>query len=408
MAVKRKISLALILCAVLALTGCRAESLPVAEVSPATNEAAAVYVLNPAPEQDSQWQQLAALYTQQSDVPVTVVSPEEGSYEAVLEKEMTKIEAPTLFTFTAEQLPNWSSYAWDLSGSAAYAALSVPFFAYGDGETVQALPWSLRSYGLLVNDNLIEQAGHAFSELSSLEGLQALAEDVTWRREELGFAAFASLGLSGADGHSSAALLADAASRCGADGESFKTVWDLYTANSSCEVSELPALSAAAGLEDFCAGKAIFCLTGSWEYQRIRAALPDARLLTIPVAFPAGEEESQVLWAHAEDYWMVNKDADLNDIQATLDFVSWCLSAPEGAAALEAMGYAPPYTGESDTADPFAAACLERIAAGEVPDTGELPETWTGGLPAALAQYCTEGSWDAAAAILPASENTGE
>ena len=407
MAAKRKISLALVLCAVLALTGCRAESLPVAEVSPATNEEASVYVLNPAPEQDSQWQQLAALYTQQSGVPVTVVSPEEGSYEAVLKEEMTKIEAPTLFTFTAEQLPDWSGYAWDLSDSAAYAALSVPFFAYGDGETVQALPWSLRSYGLLVNDNLVGEAEHDFGELSSLEGLRALAEDVTWRREQLGFAAFASLGLSGAGGHSSAALLADAAARCGADGESFKTVWDLYTANSSCQVSELPSLSADAGLEEFCAGKAVFCLAGSWEYPEIRAALPEARLLTIPVAFPAGEEESQVLWAQAEDFWMVNKDADLNDIQATLDFVSWCLSAPEGLAALQAMGYAPPYAGNTD-GDPFIECCLEQIAAGAVPDSGELPETWTGGLPAALAEYCTEGSWDAAAAILPASEDAGE
>lgn len=397
MAAKRKISLALVLCAVLALTGCRAESLPEAQVSPATNEAAAVYILNPAPELDGQWQQLAALYTQQSGVPVTVVSPEAGSYEAVLEKEMTRIESPTLITLTQEQLPAWSGYAWDLSSSDAYAALSVPAFAYTDGEAVQALPWTMSSYGLLVNDSLIEEAGRAFNELKTLEGLRDLAEDVHWRREQLGFTAFASLGLKGADGRSSAALLADAAKRCGADGESFKTVWDIYTANGSHEAAELPDLAAGAGLEEFRGRKAIFCLTGSWEYPSVREALPGDRLFAIPVAFPNGEEESRVLWAQTGDYWMVNKDADLNDIQATLDFMAWCLSAPEGVAALKAMGWTPPYAGAAGSDDPFTQQCLEQIAAGTAPDTGELAETWEGALPAALADYCVGGSWDASA-----------
>ena len=43
-----------------------------------------VYYLNFKPEQDAQWQELAKLYTEQTGVPVTVVTAASGNYETTL------------------------------------------------------------------------------------------------------------------------------------------------------------------------------------------------------------------------------------------------------------------------------------------------------------------------------------
>mgnify|MGYP002242774277 CR=1 FL=1 len=56
-----------------------------------------VYYLNFKPEQDQAWQDLAKVYTEETGVPVTVVTAASGQYETTLMSEMEKSEAPTLF-----------------------------------------------------------------------------------------------------------------------------------------------------------------------------------------------------------------------------------------------------------------------------------------------------------------------
>ena len=56
-----------------------------------------VYYLNFKPEQDAQWQELAKAYTEETGVPVTVVTAASGNYETTLMSEMGKSGAPTLF-----------------------------------------------------------------------------------------------------------------------------------------------------------------------------------------------------------------------------------------------------------------------------------------------------------------------
>ena len=56
-----------------------------------------VYYLNFKPEQDQAWQDLAGIYTEQTGVPVTVITAADGTYEQTLKSEMAKSEAPTLF-----------------------------------------------------------------------------------------------------------------------------------------------------------------------------------------------------------------------------------------------------------------------------------------------------------------------
>ena len=49
-----------------------------------------VYYLNFKPEQDQDWQDLAAEYTKETGVPVTVVTAASGQYETTLMSEMEK------------------------------------------------------------------------------------------------------------------------------------------------------------------------------------------------------------------------------------------------------------------------------------------------------------------------------
>ena len=60
-------------------------------------ETGSVYYLNFKPEADEAWQALAATYTEQTGVPVKVVTAASGTYSDTLTAEMAKSEAPTIF-----------------------------------------------------------------------------------------------------------------------------------------------------------------------------------------------------------------------------------------------------------------------------------------------------------------------
>lgn len=69
----------------------------VAEQPVSDAEGGSVYYLNFKPEQDEQWQELAAAYTNETGVEVTVVTAASGEYETTLMSEMGKSGAPTMF-----------------------------------------------------------------------------------------------------------------------------------------------------------------------------------------------------------------------------------------------------------------------------------------------------------------------
>ena len=99
-----------------------------------------VYYLNFKPEQDQQWQDLAAVYTEQTGVPVTVVTAASGNYETTLMSEMGKSGAPTLFQVNGPVgLANWKDYCYDLSSSDIYGELTSDTYALKDGDKVAGI-----------------------------------------------------------------------------------------------------------------------------------------------------------------------------------------------------------------------------------------------------------------------------
>jgi hypothetical protein len=99
-----------------------------------------VYYLNFKPEQNDAWQALAKVYTEETGVPVTVVTAASGEYETTLMAEMNKSEAPTLFQVNGPVgLENWKDFCYDLKDAEITKNLTSDAFALKDGDKVLIL-----------------------------------------------------------------------------------------------------------------------------------------------------------------------------------------------------------------------------------------------------------------------------
>ena len=156
-----------------------------------------VYYLNFKPEQDPQWQELAASYTEQTGVPVTVVTAASGEYETTLMSEMAKSDAPTLFQVNGPVgLANWKDYCYDLTGSDIAGELTSDAYALKDGDATLGIAYVIESYGIIVNKTLLEKAGYSIDDINSFTDLKKIADDIQARKDEIGVkGAFASTGM---------------------------------------------------------------------------------------------------------------------------------------------------------------------------------------------------------------------
>ena len=163
-----------------------------------TPAAGSVYYLNFKPEQDGDWKALAEAYTNLTGVPVTVLTAASGTYEETLMAEMGKSKAPTLFQVNGPVgLANWKDYCYDLSGSQVYGELTSQDFALTEDGAVYGIAYVIETYGIIYNKQLLEQAGYTQDDITNFETLKAVAEDITARKDELGFSAFTSAGMDG-------------------------------------------------------------------------------------------------------------------------------------------------------------------------------------------------------------------
>lgn len=158
-----------------------------------TAESGKVYYLNFKPEQDSAWQQLAADYTNETGIKVSVVTAAQGTYEETLTAEIDKSNAPTLFQVSGiTALDAWKDYCLDLSDTKLADELTSDDFALkADGKTY-GIAYVYEGFGLITNTALLEKAGYKTDDIKSFDDLKRIAEDIHARRDTLGFDAFTS------------------------------------------------------------------------------------------------------------------------------------------------------------------------------------------------------------------------
>ena len=374
-----------------------------------------VYYLNFKPEADEAWQNLAKAYTEETGTEVTVVTAASGQYETTLQSEMAKSDAPTLFQVNGPVgLKNWKDYCYDLKDSEIYSQLTSDAYALKDGESVPGIAYVIESYGLIVNKTLLEKAGYTLDEIKSYDQLKTVADDIQSKKDELGIkGAFTSAGMDASSDWRFKTHLAnlpiyyeykdegvdDAAELKGTYLENYKNLFDLYITDSTCDPAELSAKTADDSRNEFVNSEAVFYQNGSWEYAELAKTFSDEELAMIPIYFGV-DDENQGLATGTENYWCVNKNASEEDIQATLDFMNWCVTSETGTKAMsEDMGFTIPFKTAVAPTNVFVKQDAEYTEAGLTPVSWNFTtmpsEEWKNGVGTALTSYAAEtGSWD--------------
>ena len=413
----------------LGLSAAMVMSMVPATLASADEETGKVYYLNFKPEQATQWEDLAAKYTDETGVQVDVVTAASGTYESTLKSEMAKAEAPTLFQVNGPVgLATWKDYCYDLKDSEVYKHLKSDDFALkNDDGSVQGIAYVIETYGLIYNKKLLNDYmatdGAVISsvdELNNFETLKAVADDIQAKKDDLGIeGAFASTGFDSSSDWRFKTHLANLPIyyEYKADGinstdaikgtylDNYKQIFDLYITDSTCEPTVLSSKTGEDAASEFALGEAVFYQNGTWAYNDIKDnEVADEDLGMLPIYIGVEGEENQGLCTGSENYWCVNNKASEADIQATLDFMNWVISSDEGRTSLsQDMGFVTPFdtfTEEYQAQNPLVTAANEYIDAGKESVawcfTTMPSENWKNGGGSALLEYAQgTGDWDA-------------
>ena len=381
-----------------------------------------VYYLNFKPEADAAWQELAAKYTELTGVPVKVVTAASGTYSETLTAEMAKDSAPTLFQCGNKSgLDTWQEYCLPLDGTDFLNEMTTEDFNIkGEDGNTYCAGYCYEAFGIIVNKALLEQAGHSIDEITSFDTLKAVAEDITARKDELGFSAFTSAGLDGSSSWRFSGHLANMplyyefrddgitekpATIKGTYLDNYKNVWDLYINNATCEPSELAAKTGDESEAEFGEGKAVFYQNGTWEFSNLTAAdkfamNPDD-LAMIPIYIGVDGEENEGLACGTENCWAVNSKASAEDQKATLDFLKWVVTSEEGTTMMAAEFGPIPFKNAKESDNVFFNDANKLMSEGKYTVTWAFNYTpnvdaWRQGVVDALLAYSTgSGDWAA-------------
>ena len=394
-------------------------STPAVSTPAASTETGSVYYLNFKPEADAAWQELAKTYTAKTGVEVKVVTAASGNYSDTLTAEMAKSEAPTLFQCgNAQGLLDWGDYCIDFTGTKVLDEMTTSDFNLTD-ETgaVKAIGYCYEAFGIIVNVELLEKAGHTLDEITNFETLKAVAEDIHARSAELGFDAFSSAGLDGSSSWRFSGHLANMplyyefrddgvteqpATITGAYLDNYRNIWDLYINNSSIATTSLPTATGDMSSGEFKEGKAVFYQNGTWEYAGlVEAGMNPEKLAMIPIYCGVEGEEKAGLACGTENCWAVNAKASQADIDATLDFIYWVVTSDEGTEMM-AKEFGPiPFKNAKESENVFFNDANEYMANGNYTVTWAFNHTpnvdsWRATVVTALAAYSadqTDANW---------------
>ena len=385
-----------------------------------------VYYLNFKPEADAQWQELAELYTEETGVKVTVITAAADQYETTLKSEMGKSEAPTMFQVNGPVgLASWKDYCYDMSDAAVCKELTSDDFELKDGDKVAGIGYVIESYGLIYNKELLSKAGYSQDDIKNFADLKKVAEDITSRKDELGFSAFTSAGMDGSSDWRFKTHLANLPIyyEYKADGindtdaikgtylDNYRNIWDLYINNATCSPEQLSTKTGDDAVAEFVTNQAVFYQNGTWAYSDI-SEVGDDNLGMLPIYIGADGEENQGLCTGCENYWCINAKASEEDIQATEDFMEWlvtdetalkaiCGSANAMPSGGDGMGFVIPFNGNLESDNLLVNIANDYVKEGKTPVSWNFTtmpsEQWKNDLGSALTTYAADQSdanWD--------------
>ena len=323
-----------------------------------SGEKGKVYWLNFKPEIDATLQELAKKYKDEKGVEVKVVTAASGTYYTTLTSEMDKSEPPTLFVIGNQQgVADWGEFALDLKDTAIAKELNTDAYNLTDADgKLVSIGYCYECYGIIVNPDLIQQAGHTMDEIKNFAGLKAVAEDIHAKAAQLGFDAFSSSDMDDSSSWRFTGHMANLeyfyeekaagktwtecpATITGDYLPNFKNLYDLCINNSLTDPKQL-ATGGHDAEKEFKDGKAAFFVNGSWEYAAVSETVPNA--VMIPYYCGVEGEEKAGLNCGTENCWAVNANVSEADQKATIDFMVWLVSDKDASAKMvEQLGIMP-------------------------------------------------------------------
>lgn len=350
MSLKRLTALALSLLLILSLCACGVVSI---------GDSGSVYWLNFKPELDDTLQSLASQYKEQTGVDVKVVTPASGTYQETLREEMESENPPTMYVINNLQaVREWGATSLDLKDTDIQKQLvsdkTITGLSDESGKLV-ALPYCQECFGIAVNRDMTELVGIDVRDIRGFDDLKAAAELIHNNASWLGFDAFCSLDLDAESswrvtGHlvnleyyyerrDSSAWAETPPTLTGAYLDEFRNLYDLCINNGVTPPEQL-AQGGHHPVEEFCDGKAAFLLTGSWDYAKLKADVPNLTMFPYYCGYKG--EENAALNVGTENYWAVNANCSGASQKATIAFMCWLVSDPDASAKMaEQLGYLP-------------------------------------------------------------------
>jgi raffinose/stachyose/melibiose transport system substrate-binding protein len=359
---KKTLLAALVLAAL--FTGCAKKS-----------AAPGVYLLNFKAEIDAQWKETAAQFTQETGIPMKVVTAASGTYEQTLRSEISKSEPPTLFNINGPVgYLTWKSYCADLKDTAVYSWLLDKSMAITEDGGVYGIPYAVETYGILYNDAIFRKyfalPGRAVRDLSdareikNFTALKAVVEDMGAHKSELGIdGVFGSTSFSpGEDWRWQTHLanlpiyyeyrqkgVGDLAAIDLSYGQNFKNIFDLYINNSVTERGRIGAKTVGDSMAEFALGKAAMVQNGNWAWTQISGeagnVVKEEDIKFLPIYTGVAGEESQGLCTGTENFICLNSRASAASQEASIKLLEWLFNTPSGKKnAMEKLGLVAPFS----------------------------------------------------------------
>ena len=395
--------------------------------SSSSNGKGKVYYLNFKPESADEWAALAKEYTKEKGVEVKVQTAASGTYEQTLMSEIANKEAPTLFQINGPiGYQNWKDYCADLKDTDLYSWLMDKSLAItGEDGGVYGIPYVVEGYGIIYNDAIMQKyfaldgaKAASMDEINNFAKLKEVVEDMQAKKDELGIeGVFASTSLTpGEDWRWQTHLanipvyyefkdkgITDTDNLEFTYSDNFKNIFDLYINNSTCDPTELAGKTGDDSRNEFLNDEAVFFQNGSWEYTNLVGdgkPFTDDDLTMLPIYIGVGDEANQGLCTGTENYWCVNKEASEDDINATLDFMYWCVTADTPTSIIaDKMGLTAPFKSAKETTNVFSQQAVAMAKDGKKTvawDFVYIPsEEWKKNLKQALIAYAADNTkWD--------------
>lgn len=399
---KKLFAVLLILCTVLSFAACNSGG--------SSSGTGKVYYLNFKPEADQAWQELAMQYTQETGVEVKVVTAASGDYVTTLNAQMGKEGQPTIFNCgNPMMLADWADYTLDLTHTKLAKELTTnDYNLYDKAGALKAIGYCYESFGIIVNNRLLEKAGYTLADIGNFEGLKLVAEDIHRRADELGFDAFTSSGLTDSSSWRFSGHLANMplfyefrdenvveqpATLNGTYLDNYRMIWDLYINNSATTAVGQVSATGDDAKADFYNEKAVFWQQGSWEYAGLQEkGLTDVTM--IPIYCGVAGEENAGLCSGTENCWAINAKAPQADIDASLEFLYWVVTSESGTKMLSEQFGSVPFKKAAAVTNGFSNDAIRLFHEGKYTVTWAFNYTpnvdnWRAGIVTALTAYTT-------------------